>query len=373
VETVRARAASPPHKLAAVTCTLLAIFALYLALISALARGLAWAPRDMTLHLFKREFGLVDLGWYLFQRGVVLGMLLPALFAVELLLGGWAESSLRRLLLHPSRSAWSDIAAFLFWHSPGHMLVHAGLSLGLVLLPAAWLHRTLANATGLSIELGSWPLALQVIAFFFVASFFDYWQHRLDHTARFWPLHRYHHSAEDFCALTAIRVHPAAPTGVMLLIPGVLIGVSGAALFWFTALNVMVHFLIHTRITSDFGWIGRWVIQSPVAHRLHHKLDMSKPTCNYSLVPLWDRLFGTWREPEGQQVPIGVAAPYRHGVWILPDLLRDYWHFWLALAGRYRDEANAAPMMEALRGAGGAMRVAVDAAAERTTSLSSSS
>ena len=25
---------------------------------------------------------------------------------------------------------------------------------------------------------------------------------------------------------------------------------------------------------------------------------------------------------------IGVAQPYRHGFWIVPDLLRDYWHFW---------------------------------------------
>ena len=118
-------------------------------------------------------------------------------------------------------------------------------------------------------------------------------------------------------------------------------GVSEEAFFWFWTLNAMVHYLIHTRSQSDFGWVGRWLIQSPLHHRLHHKLDMTEPTGNFSLVPLWDRLFGTWQEAKDPHVPIGVAAPYRQGAWIIPDLLRDYRDFWLALIGRYRDVSDA--------------------------------
>jgi sterol desaturase/sphingolipid hydroxylase (fatty acid hydroxylase superfamily) len=125
------------------------------------------------------------------------------------------------------------------------------------------------------------------------------------------------------------------------VIPAVLIGVSDEALFWFVVLNLTLHYLIHTRITSDFGWIGRWVVQSPLHHRLHHKLDTTEPTSNFSLVPLWDRLFGTWAEADIARVKVGVAAPYRQGIWAVPDLLRDYRDFWLALIGRYRDEASA--------------------------------
>jgi sterol desaturase/sphingolipid hydroxylase (fatty acid hydroxylase superfamily) len=106
----------------------------------------------------------------------------------------------------------------------------------------------------------------------------------------------------------------------------------------------MLRYLIHSRINSDFGWIGRWVIQSPLHHRQHHKLDTTEPAANFSLVPLWDRLFGTWAEETDWRMPIGVAAPYRQGVWVIPDLLRDYRDFWLAIVGRYRDESGAKPL-----------------------------
>jgi sterol desaturase/sphingolipid hydroxylase (fatty acid hydroxylase superfamily) len=341
VSTIRGRGRSPARNVSPVAYGLFVVFGVYFALIAAVAVWLALAPHDRIYHLFGRALGPADIAHRLIRRGVVLGLLLPVLLVIELALEGWEESSLRQLLVQRSRSAWSDIAIFLFWQAPGHTGVGAALSLGLTLLPAAWLHRTLANATGLSIELGSWPVALQVIAFYFVYSLFDYWEHRLDHTARFWPLHRYHHAAEDFCVLTSVRVHPASISGVISgVIPAVLIGMSEGGLFWFVALNLTVHYLIHTRIASDFGWIGRWVIQSPLHHRLHHKLDMTEPTSNFALVPLWDRLFGTWAEAAVPRVAVGVAAPYRHGVWAVPDLLRDYRHFWLALAGRYRDEAR---------------------------------
>ena len=104
---------------------------------------------------------------------------------------------------------------FLFWNAPGHLVISNLFSLGVVMLSAPMLHQMVAKTVGFSIELAAWPLALQVIIYFYIFSFFDYWQHRLDHTARFWPLHRYHHSAEEFCVLTSVRLHPANFTGVI--------------------------------------------------------------------------------------------------------------------------------------------------------------
>jgi sterol desaturase/sphingolipid hydroxylase (fatty acid hydroxylase superfamily) len=333
------RRRSPAHRLDPVACKLLAGFGVYLALLAAFALALASAPHGTTFHLFGRALGPADIAHRLIRRGLLLGLLLPGLLAIELALEGWANSSLRQLVVERPRSAWSDLGVFLFWYMPGHAAIITVLSLGLTLLPTAWIHQAWAKAGGPSIELGSWPLPLQVIVFFFVFSFFDYWEHRLDHTVRFWPLHRYHHAAEDFCVLTSVRVHPACISSVISgVAPAVLLGASEAALFWFITLNLMVHYVIHSRINSDFGWVGRWVIQSPLHHRLHHKLHMTEPTSNFSLAPLWDRLFGTWAEAKGPRVAIGVAAPYRQGAWVAPDLLRDYRHFWLALAGRYRDE-----------------------------------
>jgi len=94
-------------------------------------------------------------------------------------------------------------------------------------------------------------------------------------------------------------------------------------------------FLIHSRIDSDWGWIGRWVLQSPNHHRLHHILDISLvPAGHFSMAPLWDRLFGTWRGDADQSLAIGVETAYRHGFWIVPDIARDYLDFWRGLLRR---------------------------------------
>jgi sterol desaturase/sphingolipid hydroxylase (fatty acid hydroxylase superfamily) len=340
VSAIREHGRSPARRLDIVAYTVLVGFGVYLALLTALLWWLETAPRDAIFHWFGRTLGPADVVHRLVRRGLVLCLLLPALMVVELAIVGWSDSSLRQLAVRRTRSARSDLAVFLYWLTPGHTVASTAFSLGVVLIPAPWLHQKLAEAMGVSIELGSWPLPLQVIAFYFVFSFFDYWQHRLDHTPAFWPIHRFHHAAEDFCVLTSVRVHPAVLTSIIsCVIPGVLLGMTDAGFFWFLSLNLMIHYLIHTRINSDFGWVGRWLIQSPLHHRQHHKLDMTEPTSNYSLVPLWDRMFGTWAAANDPRLPIGVARPYRHGLWIIPDLLRDYRDFWLALTGRSRDEA----------------------------------
>ena len=341
-ETLREREFLPAKRSDPIMYKLLAGFSVYFVLVAAVVLGLTCAPDNLSIHLFGRAFTPADLCQRLLRRGLTIGLFVPGLLAVELALSGWADSSLRRVVTQRSRSGWSDLVSFLFWNAPGHLVVSNLFSLGVVMLSAPWLHQMVARTVGFSIELRAWPVALQVIVYFYAFSFFDYWQHRLDHTARFWPLHRYHHSAQEFCVLTSVRLHPANFTGVITnLAPALMFGVSEEAFFWFWTLNAMVHYLIHTRTQSDFGWIGRWIIQSPLHHRLHHKLDMTDPTGNFSLVPLWDRLFGTWQEAKDPHVPIGVAAPYRQGAWIIPDLLRDYRQFWLALIGRYRDVSDA--------------------------------
>ena len=54
---------------------------------------------------------------------------------------------------------------------------------------------------------------------------------------------------------------------------------------------------------------------------------MSMPTAHFSLLPIWDHLFGTWRGGGSQRIAIGVDDSYRHGFWVLPDLWRDYREF----------------------------------------------
>jgi sterol desaturase/sphingolipid hydroxylase (fatty acid hydroxylase superfamily) len=288
-------------------------------------------PDQLHVALFGHGFTLREVHRRIVSDGLVF-LLLPTVLWIECLAVGWAGSSARQLLFARKASNKTDLAIFLM--GQGHLTDLAGrvLTLGASMLSGGWIHDRLSTALGFPLTLvpASLPIAVQIAAYFGVYSFFDYWTHRLDHSRYFWPLHRYHHAADDFCVVTATRQHPAAFTGIFFVnIPMAILGASPAAMICVNVLVITLGFLIHSRIDTNFGWVGRWIIQSPNHHRLHHVLDISEqPTGHFAMAPIWDHLFGTWRGEADQSLVIGVDTAYRHGFWIAPDLARDYWHFW---------------------------------------------
>lgn len=319
-------------------------FATYLALLGLGWQALMhWAPDQMAVTVLGHTVKIANLHHKVLSRGLELGLLIPSVLAVELALTGWADSSLHRLFAR-TPSSLSDAASVLLWQTR----IMSGLivltTFGAALLSGVWLHDRIVAMTGLSLSAASWPLIVQVAVLFLVFTFFDYWNHRIDHSHYFWPLHRFHHSADDFCVLTAVRTHPAMFTGVITAVmPAVVLGASPEAIVDLGLLTALLRYVIHSRIESDFGWIGRYVVQSPTHHRLHHILDISQsPVGHFSLAPIWDHLFGTWRGAADQSLVIGVDTPYRHGAWIGPDLWRDYTEFWRELA-RGLNPFKAAP------------------------------
>jgi sterol desaturase/sphingolipid hydroxylase (fatty acid hydroxylase superfamily) len=293
---------------------------------------LRWAPDHIDLHILHHSVRINDVRHKAFDRGLDMALVFPAVLAVELALTGWANSSLRRLVQR-TPSSMSDMAAFLMWQTRIMNGLIVISTFGVALLSGVWLHDKIAAVTGVSLSAASWPLALQLPLLFGVFSFFDYWNHRLDHSRYFWPLHRFHHAADDFCVATSIRTHPAMFTGVIsAVMPAAVLGASPEAVIDLGIFTGLLRYVIHSRIDSNFGFIGRYLVQSPNHHRLHHVLDISQTTVgHYSLAPIWDHLFGTWRGEADQSLVIGVAEPYRQGAWIGPDLWRDYAEFWRAL------------------------------------------
>ncbi len=49
-------------------------------------------------------------------------------------------------------------------------------------------------------------------------------------------------------------------------------------------------------------WLG-YLIQRPESHALHHGRGIHR--YNYSDLPLWDMIFGTFRNPRTQDAPVG--------------------------------------------------------------------
>ena len=284
-------------------------------------------PDTVVLHLFGHVQLAHEVHRRVIDRTLELGALLPAVFLVEYLWVGWRESSVRHLLVERTASGWSDLACYFFQLAPVSTMVAGIMSFGVVYVSGAGLRCLFADATGIDISIAGAPLLLQTAILFLLYTLLDYWSHRLDHSRVFWPLHRFHHAAESFSVLTAARVHPAMFTAVVgAILPGVLLGSDPAALAQTGIVIIIIRLLIHSRIESNFGWVGRWVVQSPLHHRLHHSLN--RMPINLALLPIWDRLFGTWRDAPREAMRIGTPAPYRHGAWFVPDLWRDYCEFW---------------------------------------------
>ena len=287
-------------------------------------------PDTLALSAFGHTHIFTEVHRRLVDRAVQVSLLVPAVFLAEYLWMGWEFSSIRHFLHDRSASSRSDLACYLFCLAPVSTIVSGIMSFGMIYISGGWLRHALGQASGMHLNIRGAPLAIQVGAVFILYSFLDYWSHRLEHSRLLWPLHRFHHSAESFSVLTASRIHPAAFTAALTTaLPSLLLGSTRGALADVGIAAAIIRLVIHSRIESDFGWFGRWVVQSPLHHRLHH--SFSRMPFNSGLLPIWDRLFGTWREVPTTPMKLGTVTPYRQGLWIGPDIWRDYREFWSGL------------------------------------------
>jgi sterol desaturase/sphingolipid hydroxylase (fatty acid hydroxylase superfamily) len=142
--------------------------------------------------------------------------------------------------------------------------------------------------------LGLWG----VIPGILVYEFFHYWYHRSAHQWNWlWRAsHQMHHSAESLDAFGANFLHPIdavmfATIASLVLFP--LLGLSleaGIVTALFLTFNAMFQ---HANINTPH-WLG-FLIQRPESHNIHHGRGIHG--YNYSDLPLWDMLFGTYMNP----------------------------------------------------------------------------
>jgi sterol desaturase/sphingolipid hydroxylase (fatty acid hydroxylase superfamily) len=173
----------------------------------------------------------------------------------------------------------------------------------------AW---TIVVATGWGLLLGDFHLidgsGLGIVGGTVVGilayEFLHYWYHRLAH--RFdvlWRFHQLHHSAESLDAFGANYIHPidaafftTASSLVFYPLLGLPLeaGILGALFLMFNAM------FQHANIQTPY-WLG-FLIERPESHAIHHGRGVHR--YNYSDLPLWDMLFGTFRNPRGEnEVP----------------------------------------------------------------------
>ena len=141
-----------------------------------------------------------------------------------------------------------------------------------------------------------------------LSEFIVYWVHRLHHDVSvLWRwVHQLHHSAERMDVFGAAYFHPLEileGTVVGVFFFSVVLGLTPEAaalsVIWQGFNGVFQHGNIKTPT-----WLG-YIIQRPEQHGIHHQRGVHG--YNYANLPLWDILFGTFRNPEDWE---GLAGFY---------------------------------------------------------------
>ena len=145
---------------------------------------------------------------------------------------------------------------------------------------------------------------LRVALALLLQDFFLYWAHRVQHAVpALWAFHRLHHDERHLSAATGLRAHwlEVPYSQLMVAVPVAwILGLDAASLTVFFLLTGVAVFA-HLNLALDLGRLGL-VVVGPAYHRVHHAPLRARHDANYAtLLPLWDRLFGTFQAPAGER------------------------------------------------------------------------
>jgi len=217
---------------------------------------------------------------------------IAAVLVLEIPLLGWPQSSIYRLC-HPSRSTIVDMVSFAIG-----ILKIGGIGIFIFSLGLADLTLKLIDPVVPRGVLSFSNPLLQMLWFLIAIDFCKYWIHFIQHKWKvWWELHKFHHAAEEFNVITTSRDHPTdeAALAVALAIPFALLGGKADQFLLLNVLFAMHAGLTHSMLPWNFGWIGRWILVSPIGHRIHHSAIPEQFDMNYGMVfIIWDRIFGTY-------------------------------------------------------------------------------
>jgi sterol desaturase/sphingolipid hydroxylase (fatty acid hydroxylase superfamily) len=160
-----------------------------------------------------------------------------------------------------------------------------------------------SSPTGLRmLEMGS-----LLIVSMLVIDFFQYWAHRAYH--RFpllWKFHAVHHSPRNLDVLNKFE-HPleGVVSWFLIALPvnALIVGVDTNQLDILAAFFLVQTHLIHMNAPVHLGPIGHLLVDNRY-HFIHHSRDPRHFDTNFAAVfPVFDKVFGTYRKPEGNELP----------------------------------------------------------------------
>jgi sterol desaturase/sphingolipid hydroxylase (fatty acid hydroxylase superfamily) len=163
------------------------------------------------------------------------------------------------------------------------------------------------------------PLAVRIAFYFILADFGHYWVHRLTHTKYFWRVHKWHHAPTYMYWLGGVRT--TIPDFFLVNIPYVLAYSMLYISPWWMATAMAVSSILqndwmHMNVAWRSSWL-EWFFVTPRYHHIHHSDNPQHYMKNMaSLFTVWDRLFGTYLDPDrvGTKLSFGTGEkenPFR--------------------------------------------------------------
>ena len=149
-----------------------------------------------------------------------------------------------------------------------------------------------------------WPMALQLVVFFVVLDFVQWFTHTLLHKYPFfWKFHKVHHSVKEMGFAAHLRYHwmenilykPLKTFGVMILF-----GFEPKQAFIVHFVAIIIGHFNHSNIQITYGPL-KYLINNPVMHLYHHAQDLpeGKYGVNFGIsLSIWDYIFKTNYIPE---------------------------------------------------------------------------
>ena len=144
---------------------------------------------------------------------------------------------------------------------------------------------------------------------YFVITFVYYWWHRWRHELPFlWRwVHQVHHSAQRVEIVTSFYKHP-----LELLLNGLLssailytlCGLSRPSAVIAVLMTGLAELVYHWNVRTPH-WLG-YLFQRPESHCVHHEEGVHAK--NYSDLPVWDILFGTFDNPRAWDARCGFGT-----------------------------------------------------------------
>jgi sterol desaturase/sphingolipid hydroxylase (fatty acid hydroxylase superfamily) len=166
------------------------------------------------------------------------------------------------------------------------------------------------------LDMAAWPVPLQLITFFILLDFLQWFTHILLHRVpAFWEFHKVHHSVKEMGFAAHLRYHwmenilykPLKTLGVML-IGG--FEPEHAYVVHFAAITI--GHLNHANIKLTYGPL-KYIFNNPVMHLYHHAYALPENHrygVNFAIsLSLWDYLFGKNYIPEDSgEVELGFEG-----------------------------------------------------------------